>query len=94
MPYVIVAYDISDDNRRVRASEKLISMGYTRLQRSFYIRRGGMSEAKETFRALSRIVNHKTDNLIVAVVPYESIEKAFRINSGVMFDESRGYYIL
>ncbi|MEM0340427.1 MAG: CRISPR-associated endonuclease Cas2 [Acidilobaceae archaeon] len=79
MPYVVVAYDISDDAVRFRASEKLKSMGFTRVQRSLYVRRGGAHEAKEAARALARIIDYKTDNVIVMVVPWESLEKAFRL---------------
>ncbi len=79
MPYVVVAYDISDNNVRTMASEKLKSMGFSRIQRSLYARKGGASEAKEAARALARIIDFKTDNVMVMVVPWESLEKAWKL---------------
>jgi CRISPR-associated protein Cas2 len=75
--YVIVAYDISDNSRRFEASERLKGMGFTRLQRSLYVARGGASLAKEVYRALLRIIDKSRDSLFVAVIPSESFEKAF-----------------
>ncbi|MEM1928339.1 MAG: CRISPR-associated endonuclease Cas2 [Acidilobaceae archaeon] len=79
MPYVVVAYDISDNEARARASEKLKSMGYTRVQRSLYVKRGGAGEAKEVARALARIIDPETDSVVVMVVPWESLERAWRL---------------
>ncbi|MEM0497843.1 MAG: CRISPR-associated endonuclease Cas2 [Acidilobaceae archaeon] len=94
MPYVVVAYDISDDIIRSRVSEKLKSMGFTRIQRSLYVRRGGAYEAKEAARALARIIDYKTDNVIVMVVPWESLERAFKLGVFSYAESISGYAIL
>lgn len=94
MPYVVVAYDISDDSVRARAADRLIASGFTRLQRSFYVKRGGASEAKEASRALARIIDFKTDNVIVMVVPWESLEKAWRLGAASYVTSRAGYTII
>jgi CRISPR-associated protein Cas2 len=79
MPYVLAAYDISDDARRARAAARLLAMGFTRLQRSLYLARGGRTLAKEAYRALHRIVDHATDKVLVMVVPAESLEASLQL---------------
>ncbi len=69
MTLVIVAYDISDTARRDRAAKTLFSMGFTRMQRSLYIARGGTAKARDAARALSRIIDHERDVVDIIVVP-------------------------
>jgi CRISPR-associated protein Cas2 len=89
--YVIVAYDISDDRKRLEASERLKGLGFTRVQKSLYVARGGYTLAKEAFRALLRVVDSSRDSLFVIVVPRESFEKAFtyKLQSELGEDRSR-----
>jgi CRISPR-associated protein Cas2 len=89
--YVIVAYDISDNWRRLEAAERLKGMGFVRLQRSLYIARGGAALAKDAYRALMRVIDRSTDSVFVAVVPGESFEKAltYGLQSSVGEEKSR-----
>ncbi|ADM27737.1 CRISPR-associated protein Cas2 [Ignisphaera aggregans DSM 17230] len=79
MPYIVVAYDISDDRKRLEVCEKLKSMGFTRIQRSLYIARGGSSKAKDVARALQRYIDRSTDSVLVMVIPREVLEKTITI---------------
>jgi CRISPR-associated protein Cas2 len=89
--YVLVAYDISDNQRRLEAAERLKGMGFVRLQRSLYIARGGAALAKDAYRALMRVIDRSTDSVFVAVVPGESFEKALThgLHSSVGEEKSR-----
>ena len=89
--YVLVAYDISDNWRRLEAAERLKGMGFVRLQRSLYIARGGAALAKDAYRALMRVIDRSTDSMFVAVVPGESFEKALThgLQSSVGEEKSR-----
>lgn len=75
--YVIVAYDISDDRKRIKAMNKLIMMGFKRLQKSVYYRKGGRGVAKDAVRALKRIVD-KGDSIFVIVVQDREFEESYR----------------
>ncbi|MGC8608184.1 MAG: CRISPR-associated endonuclease Cas2, partial [Vulcanisaeta sp.] len=57
--YVIVSYDISDDKRRFEIMSRLKAMGYVRVQRSLYMARGGSTLAKDTARALMRLMGRE-----------------------------------
>lgn len=94
MPYVLVAYDISDDRRRFEACEKLKSMGFQRVQRSLYIARGGSSLAKDAARALQRIIDPARDSVVVMVVPGEIVEKAVVLGVGGVKTDERGYAVV
>jgi CRISPR-associated protein Cas2 len=89
--YVLVAYDISDNQRRLEAAERLKGMGFVRLQKSLYIARGGAALAKDAYRALMRVIDRSTDSVFVAVVPGESFEKALihGLQSSVGEEKSR-----
>ncbi len=69
MTYVVVFYDVSDDRRRAMLAEFLKSMGLTRIQRSVFMGRGGHAKAKDIARRASRLVDKRTDSLVVLVVP-------------------------
>ncbi|MEL9941027.1 MAG: CRISPR-associated endonuclease Cas2 [Ignisphaera sp.] len=75
MSYVVVAYDISSNNRRSIAAEKLIGLGFQRIQKSVYMSRGGYTLAKEAYRALLRVIDKSTDSIVVVVVPKEYVDK-------------------
>ena len=76
MPYIVVAYDISDDRRRRVAAEKLCALGFHRVQKSVYIARGSSTLAKEVYRALLRIIDSSRDSIMVITVSSECVEKA------------------
>ncbi len=75
MPYVLAAYDISDDRVRERAAAKLLSLGFVRVQKSVYIARGGRSLAKDAWRAVAPLLG-EGDRLLIIVVPREALENA------------------
>ncbi|MEM1746589.1 MAG: CRISPR-associated endonuclease Cas2 [Candidatus Nezhaarchaeales archaeon] len=79
MPYIFVAYDISDDRRRALVCEELKSLGFSMLQRSVYVARGGSSRAKDCARAVQRLVRNDVDAVLVMVVPTEVLDKAITI---------------
>jgi CRISPR-associated protein Cas2 len=58
---VLVAYDIEDDETRVRLSDYLKSKGLTRIQRSVFVGRLLPSTAKDVERALPRFVKGERD---------------------------------
>ncbi|MET1101041.1 MAG: CRISPR-associated endonuclease Cas2 [Pyrodictiaceae archaeon] len=76
MPYVIVAYDISDDRKRATICDKLKSMGFSMAQRSVYIARGGSPLAKDAARALQRIIDGSRDSILIMTIPRDVLEKA------------------
>ncbi|MEB3773906.1 MAG: CRISPR-associated endonuclease Cas2 [Desulfurococcales archaeon] len=67
---IIVAYDISDNERRLRMMRALLTLGYSRVQRSVYIhRRGFEAVRKSTIERASRIIDPVTDSIIILPVP-------------------------
>ncbi len=73
--YILVAYDISDDYARAKAAARLLALGFTRVQKSVYIARGGYTLAKEAYRAVKPLLA-PGDRLLVLPLPRESLEKA------------------
>ena len=64
---IIVAYDISDDGKRQRFAEWLQSKGFTRIQRSVFVGRGGVAIAKDVERYARRIID-KGDKIHIFVI--------------------------
>lgn len=89
MPYVLVAYDISDDSRRELARRRLVARGYAMLQRSVYIARGGYTEAKEAAAMLRGLLG-PGDRLLVIVVPVESVRRRIVHGEDVLAEGGRG----
>ncbi len=73
--YILVAYDISDDNARAKAAARLLALGFTRIQKSVYIARGGYTLAKEAYRAVKPLLA-PGDHLLVLPVPRDSLGRA------------------
>lgn len=76
--YVVVSYDISDDRRRFEAMSRLKAMGYVRVQRSLYIARGGSALAKDTARALMRIIGRE-DSVVILIIDGQTLSRAIRL---------------
>ena len=66
---ILVAYDISRDDTRDRVAKKLLSMGYTRIQRSVYVARGGVAKARDTARMIQGLIDEDTDRVDIILVP-------------------------
>ena len=74
--YLIIAYDISDDNTRTRIANKLKYFGLTRVQRSVFIGKGGYALAKDISRATQKLINPQTDSIIIFITPTKTIHQA------------------
>lgn len=94
MPYIIVAYDISDNRRRALACEELKALGFSMLQRSVYIARGGSSRAKDSARALQKLIRNDGDAVLVMSVPREVLERAIMIGANRARVGERNYEVL
>ncbi len=68
MTRVIVAYDISDDATRQRVADWLLAKGFTRIQRSLYVARGGTALARDVERFVRRFIDPKKDVVHIIVV--------------------------
>ncbi len=69
MVVILVVYDISDDRVRNAVARRLTSMGFIRIQKSAYVRRGTSGAARYVFRAVSRMIDKSSDKLLVIAVP-------------------------
>lgn len=65
MVVVMVVYDISDDEVRSLVASKLMRMGFTRIQKSVYVRRGTIGTSRYVFRSISRIIDPLRDKILV-----------------------------
>ncbi len=73
--YVLAAYDISDDRAREAAARRLLMLGFTRVQKSVYLARGGYTLAKEAYRAVRPLLA-PGDRLLVVTLPDQSLDRA------------------
>ncbi|GAB6946849.1 hypothetical protein JCM16161A_09790 [Vulcanisaeta sp. JCM 16161] len=78
--YVVVSYDISSDRRRLEIMNKLKAMGYIRVQRSLYIARGGSALAKDTARALTRLMGRE-DSVIILIIDGQTLNNAIKLGT-------------
>ncbi|MGC9227671.1 CRISPR-associated endonuclease Cas2 [Caldivirga sp.] len=78
---IIASYDISDDRRRVNAMNTLKALGFTRVQRSLYIAKGGLSLAKDAARALSRVIKASEDSVIIVIIDNRTWASGFRLGN-------------
>ncbi len=79
MVIILVVYDISDDRVRSLVSNKLLAMGFNRLQRSAYVRRGTSGTARYVFRFIKSLINSSTDKLLVIPLPNRVYESSLTI---------------
>ena len=83
MAVVLVAYDVSDDEKRVRLMRELQRLGYTRLQRSVYVHTRAYEGLKRrTLEAAARIIDPRTDSVLVMTVPDSIYRSASRLGVG------------
>ena len=68
MTRVVVAYDISSNEVRQRVAEWLLARGFTRIQRSLYVARGGVALARDVARFVSRLIDPERDVVHIIVV--------------------------
>ncbi len=78
--YVIVSYDISDDRRRFEIMSRLKAMGYVRVQRSLYMARGGSALAKDTARALTRLMGRE-DSVVILIIDGQTLNNAIKLGT-------------
>ena len=76
--YVMITYDIKDDKMRMKVMNRLLALGFTRLQKSVYVRRGSRGDAKDALRAVQ---NHlrEGDKLFIIVVSEKEFKEAIRV---------------
>ncbi len=77
---VLVVYDISDNGARQRVADWLLSRGFTRIQRSAYVARGGIAIARDVERYVSRWIDSKRD--VVHILLIQDVEWDRRIVVG------------
>ncbi len=78
--YVLVSYDIGDDRRRLEIMNKLKAMGYVRVQRSLYMARGGSALAKDTARALMRVIGRE-DSVVILIIDGQTLNNAIKLGT-------------
>ena len=78
---VLVAYDISDNFRRQRFAEWLLARGFSRIQRSVYVARGGIALARDVERMARRVVDRERD--VIHIILVQDLEWDRRIVVGV-----------
>jgi len=65
---IVVAYDISDNFTRQRIGDWLLSQGFTRIQRSVYVGRGGIAKAKDIERFVSKHIDKTRDVVHIFII--------------------------
>ncbi|WP_054843808.1 CRISPR-associated endonuclease Cas2 [Vulcanisaeta souniana] len=79
--YVLISYDISNNRRRLEIMNKLKAMGYVRVQRSLYIARGGGNAlAKDTARALTRLMDRE-DSVVILIIDGQTLNNAIKLGT-------------
>lgn len=78
---LVVAYDISDNARRLAVAKRLQRLGLTRVQRSFFVGVGGLEKIKEVIRAVRPLISWDTDCVIIMVVHEEAWRKAVTLGT-------------
>lgn len=86
VPVILVIYDVRDDAARNAVARRLTSLGFTRIQRSAYVRRGTAGVARHVFRVLSRLVDAATDRLLVLTVPEQAYASAHVLGRRVIHE--------
>lgn len=88
MVYVLVAYDISDDEARNRFARDLQAAGFSRLQRSVYVHKSAYRGLVERVKRLARRrMNMETDSVLILVIPASSYEKAVILGRGSRLED-------
>ena len=63
--FYVVPYDIVDNRRRVKASEALKDLGYSRVQKSVFECRLVDRSLKRLIERLEEIIDEHTDNVLI-----------------------------
>jgi len=79
---------------RALICDKLKAMGFSMVQRSVYIARGGSSKAKDVARALQRYVDSSRDSILITIVPHEVLEKAVVIGVNRVKSSEHSYAVV
>ncbi|MEB3861538.1 MAG: CRISPR-associated endonuclease Cas2 [Desulfurococcales archaeon] len=83
MAVILVAYDIREDERRMRMMRMLLALGYSRVQKSVYIHRRGFEAVKRaTLERAARIMDPETDSLLLLTLPDSLYTRAIRMGRG------------
>jgi len=90
---LLVAYDVSDDDRRLRLARALIAMGYSRIQRSVYVHpRAYRGLRRRTAEVAARLIDPRTDRVLIVTLPEASYEEAIHLGAPLLGGE--GYATL
>jgi len=81
---VLVVYDISDDATRSRVAKWLLSRGFTRIQRSAYVARGGVALARDVARHLEKMIDRSRDVVHIVVLQDYEWEMRIEVGSGAL----------
>ncbi|RLG82962.1 MAG: CRISPR-associated endonuclease Cas2 [Thermoprotei archaeon] len=90
--FVLVAYDISDNRTRDLVARRLLAMGFSRIQRSVFVARGGGGLARDVERLVRRFIDPSSD--VVHILLIQDREWSSRIvvgGSGV--DEGKPIHV-
>ena len=88
MVVFIVAYDISDDERRLKMMRSLLALGYSRVQRSVYMYKRGFEAVKRaTIERAARIIDPTTDSVIIIPLPGNMANSIIKLGVGGWDDE-------
>ncbi len=78
---VVVAYDISNNEKRQRLADWLLARGFSRIQRSLYVARGGVALARDVERYAKRFIDPSRD--VIHILLIQDLEWDRRIVLGV-----------
>jgi len=91
---VLVVYDISDDSVRGRVSSKLLTLGFNRIQRSAYVRRGTSGTARYVFRVVKSLIDLSTDRLLVIPIPDRVYDTSLSVGPKFVGDYRGGKFLI
>jgi len=86
MVVLMVIYDISDDQVRNMVSSKLLKLGFTRVQKSVYVRRGTSGVSRYVYRAISKYLDPVRDRLLVLSIDEREYLSALSLGPKVVGD--------
>ena len=75
MVVVLVVYDISDDNKRLKAARTIQAWGLSGIQRSAYAGTLLRARARDLARRLERIIDPETDTVHILTLQHSTWEK-------------------
>ncbi|MEB2835656.1 MAG: CRISPR-associated endonuclease Cas2 [Desulfurococcales archaeon] len=82
MAVLLVAYDVSDDDKRLRLARALIRLGYSRIQRSVYVHpRAYRGLKRRTLEVAARLIDPRSDRVLVITMPESVYEGAVTLGA-------------